>query len=179
MEELADLPYLDAVIRETLRIYAPVTTSLRVAIQDDVLPVSKPFVDRKGNVQHEIRIAKGHKVIMPIVGLNQSKELWGDDALDFKPERWEHPPEAISRVPGVWGQMLSFLGGARGCIGYRFAVTEMKVIIFTLLRAFEFELAVPRDDLRPAGTFLQRPALVSEPEKGTQLPMLVRPYTQE
>ena len=55
MEELGALPYLDAVIRETLRIYAPVTTSLRVAVQDDVLPVSQPFTDRKGNLQHEIR----------------------------------------------------------------------------------------------------------------------------
>ena len=97
--------------------------------------------------------------------------------------------------------MLSFLGGARGCIGYRFAITEcvlvhrlvsvrlgkaltsglyrMKVIVFTLVRAFEFELAVSAQDLRPAGTFLQRPALLSEPEKGTQLPMLIRPYVNE
>ncbi len=55
MEELAELPYLDSVIRETLRVYAPVTTSLRVAVQDDVLPVSKPFVDRNGLVQNQIR----------------------------------------------------------------------------------------------------------------------------
>ena len=52
-------------------------------------------------------------------------------------------------------------------------------IIFTLVRAFEFELAVSTEDLRPAGTFLQRPALLSEPEKGTQLPMLIRPYVNE
>ncbi len=55
MEELAELPYLDSVIRETLMVYAPVTTSLRVSVQDDVLPVSKPFVDRNGLVQNQIR----------------------------------------------------------------------------------------------------------------------------
>ena len=55
----------------------------------------------------------------------------------------------------------------------------MKALLFTLVRAFEFELAVSAEDLRPAGTFLQRPALLSEPEKGTQLPMLIRPYVNE
>ncbi|KAI0759033.1 cytochrome P450 [Fomes fomentarius] len=179
MEALAELPYLDAVIRETLRVYAPVTTSLRVAVQDDVLPISEPFVDRNGLVQNQIRITKGNKVVMPIDGMNQSKALWGDDSLEFRPERWESPPEAITNIPGVWGHILTFFGGARGCIGYRFAVTEMKVIIFTLVRSFEFELAVPRKDAQPTGTFLQRPALVSEPERGTQLPMFIRAYVHE
>ncbi len=55
----------------------------------------------------------------------------------------------------------------------------MKVIIFTLVRSFEFELAVPREDAQPTGTFLQRPALVSEPERGTQLPMVIRAYVHE
>ena len=43
-----------------------------------------------------------------------------------------------SAVPGVWGNLLSFLGGARSCIGYRFALAEMKAILFVLLRSLEF-----------------------------------------
>lgn len=48
MDELNALPYLDAVVRESLRIYAPVPSTIRVATQDDVLPLEKPFKDRNG-----------------------------------------------------------------------------------------------------------------------------------
>ena len=55
MDELSALPYLDCVVREALRVYPPIATTLRAACRDDVLPVSEPFVDRYGNVQNEIR----------------------------------------------------------------------------------------------------------------------------
>jgi hypothetical protein len=51
MDELNSLPYLDVVIRETLRVHAPVPATMRVAVQDDVVPLAKPFVDRKGVVR--------------------------------------------------------------------------------------------------------------------------------
>ena len=55
MDELNGLPYLDAVVRETLRVHAPVPMSYRMAVNDDTIPVSEPFVDRYGQVQDSIR----------------------------------------------------------------------------------------------------------------------------
>lgn len=55
MDQLNSLPYLDMVVRETLRVHAPVPSTMRVAMKDDVLPLSKPFTDRKGNVHEGIR----------------------------------------------------------------------------------------------------------------------------
>lgn len=55
MEELNSLPYLDAVVRETLRYYTPVPNTARVANRDDVIPLSKPFVDRYGVERRELR----------------------------------------------------------------------------------------------------------------------------
>ena len=55
MDELNALPYLDLVVRETLRIHAPVPSSVRTAMKDEVLPLSEPFVDRHGQVQDSIR----------------------------------------------------------------------------------------------------------------------------
>lgn len=55
MDELDALPYLDAVTRETLRVHAAVPVTVRVAVKDGVIPVSEPFVDRKGQVRKEIR----------------------------------------------------------------------------------------------------------------------------
>ena len=55
MDELNALPYFDAVIRETLRLYAPVSATLRMAMEEDVLPLDNPVVDRKGKVHDHIR----------------------------------------------------------------------------------------------------------------------------
>lgn len=54
MDELQALPYLDAVVREVLRLHSPVPMSGRVATQDDVLPLAKPIVDRHGVSRTEI-----------------------------------------------------------------------------------------------------------------------------
>lgn len=53
---------------------------------------------------------------------------------------------------------------------------RLKAILFTLIRAFEFELAVPAEDIVAKTEPLQRPSLLSEPEKRSQLPLLVKPY---
>ncbi|KAI0744951.1 cytochrome P450 [Earliella scabrosa] len=176
MEELNSLPYLEKVVHETLRLHAPVTFTSRVATRDDVLPVSAPYTDKDGNVRHEIPIGKGDRVLIPIAALHTSEEIWGADALEFNPDRWDNPPEAIKAIPGVWGHLLTFLGGPHACIGYRFSLVEMKALVFTLVRTFEFELAVPVEDIKPSGLFIQRPALRSEPAKGAQLPLIIRPY---
>ena len=57
MDDLNGLPYLDAVVRETMRLYSPVSIILKAADKDDFIPLSKPFTDRKGIVRHEIRFA--------------------------------------------------------------------------------------------------------------------------
>lgn len=52
----------------------------------------------------------------------------------------------------------------------------MKVLLFTLVRAFEFELAVPVEDIKKVFIIVTRPILESEREQGNQLPMLIKPY---
>ncbi|TBU30862.1 cytochrome P450 [Dichomitus squalens] len=176
MEDLNALPYLDLIIRESLRLYAPVTLTSRVAVHDDVLPLSEPITDKNGNVLHEIPIRKKQRIVIPILALQTSKRIWGEDAFEFKPERWEHPPEAIAAIPGVWSHLLTFLGGPHACIGYRFSLVEMKALVFTLIRRFEFELAVPAEQVVPQGQFLQRPAVTSDRKAGAQLPLIIRAY---
>lgn len=55
MDELNSLPYLDAVIRETLRFHTPIPATIRQATEDDVLPLQTPVVDKFGKVHHELR----------------------------------------------------------------------------------------------------------------------------
>ncbi|GLB35567.1 putative cytochrome p450 [Lyophyllum shimeji] len=178
MDELNALPYLDMVVRETMRLHAPVPTSMREAVRDDIIPLSKPFTDRKGVVHDTIKVRKGQALHIPIVVVNREKSIWGEDAMEFNPERWKSIPQAAGTIPGVWGNMLTFLGGPRACIGYRFSLVEMKALLFTLLRAFEFELAVPAKDIIKKSTIVQRPVLATDPDAGNQMPMLIRPVTR-
>ncbi|KAJ7658457.1 cytochrome P450, partial [Mycena rosella] len=99
--------------------------------------------------------------------------IWGPNANDFVPERWESP--ISSSVPGVWGNMMTFFGGPRSCIGYRFSLAEMKTLLFTLILDLEFELAVPVSDVGKKSTSVtQAPILNSDLKAGNQLPLLVR-----
>ncbi|KAJ6606201.1 cytochrome P450 [Mycena vulgaris] len=182
MDQLNELPYLDCIVRETLRIHAPVPSTIRIATQDDVVPLATPFTDVNG-IMHETlnsgkRTDENEHSMIPILAMNRDKAIWGPDAMEFIPERWESETPISNALPGVWGHMLTFIGGPRACIGYRFSLVEMKALLFTLVRAFEFELAVPAADIGKKSTIVQRPIVLSEPEAGTQLPLLVRRYVR-
>jgi len=107
MDDLNTLHYLDNVIRESLRLYAPLPGTLRVAVKDDILPLGQPFKDKNGKLRHEIRyesmstmkmltvfsddfvclpsrIVKGQTLTIPILTVNRLKSLWGEDAMEFK-----------------------------------------------------------------------------------------------
>jgi hypothetical protein len=60
MEQLNTLPYLEAVVREALRLYAPVSTTQRIAMHDAVIPLQKPFTDKHGVLQSTIRYGYSH-----------------------------------------------------------------------------------------------------------------------
>ncbi|KAJ7131021.1 cytochrome P450 [Mycena epipterygia] len=176
MDELNALPYLDWVIREAMRAYTPVATTFRVAMQDDVLPLSKPYVDRHGVVRDTIPPRKGTLIRVPIEAVHLDKDIWGPDAAEFRPERWACIPEAAKNIPSAWGNLLTFLAGPRNCIASRFSVVEMKSLLFTLVRAFEIDAAVPAGEIIPTSSALHRPRVRSELGKGAQLPLVLRRY---
>jgi cytochrome P450 len=55
MDDLNELPYMDAVVREILRLYPAVGSIVRQAGKDDFIPLNKPFTDTKGIEHNEIR----------------------------------------------------------------------------------------------------------------------------
>lgn len=52
----------------------------------------------------------------------------------------------------------------------------MKALLFTLVRDFEFELAVPASEIVKKTSVVTRPAIAGEVDKGSQMPLLVRQY---
>ena len=55
MEQLNSLPYLEGVVREALRLYAPVSATHRIAMHDAEIPLQKPFTDKQGVLRNTIR----------------------------------------------------------------------------------------------------------------------------
>ncbi|KAJ3881565.1 cytochrome P450 [Lentinula edodes] len=139
--ELTELPYLDAICRETLRLYAPASNVIRFARRDGVIPLHKPILGLDGTEMHEVAVPRGTTVFVSIFNANRNPDLWGKDADEWKPERWLSPlPEPLveARIPGVYSHLMTFIGGGRSCIGFKFSQLEMKVVISILVETFKF-----------------------------------------
>ncbi|KIM23164.1 hypothetical protein M408DRAFT_265479 [Serendipita vermifera MAFF 305830] len=179
MGELDSLVYLDAVVRESLRHHSVVDGTIKVATTDDVVPLEKPFVGTDGKTRNAIKVSKGDSFFVPILMMNVIEPIWGPDGREFNPDRWlgEGPPKASQSLPSVWGGQMTFSAGPRSCIGFKFALIEMKALLFTLIRGFQFELAVAPEEVIRRSAAVTRPVIKSEIDKGGQMPMIIRPFS--
>ncbi|CAE6430693.1 unnamed protein product [Rhizoctonia solani] len=176
MADLDKLPYLDNFVRECLRVHSPVPNVGREAAHNVQIPVSKPYKDKYGVEHGHISLQKGDMIIVPVLTLNNMKEIWGEDAEDFKPERWDNLPESVNEMPGVWGHLMTFIHGQRSCIGYRFSIVEMKALLYSLVRSIEFSID-PKVKIGRTVSAVTRPHVASEPEKGNQMPLICKPVS--
>ncbi|HAZ44811.1 MAG TPA: cytochrome P450 [Cyanobacteria bacterium UBA11369] len=136
------LPYLNAVCSETLRIYpVGMLTFPRVP----KVPVTLGGYD----------IAPG-TILMGSIYLTHQREDVYPEPKQFKPERF------LERQYSPY-EYLPFGGGARRCIGYAFALFEMKVALAKILSRYELELADNRE-VKPT-----RRGLVSAPNRSIQM----------
>ncbi|PCH40533.1 cytochrome P450 [Wolfiporia cocos MD-104 SS10] len=175
-DELNRLPLLDSVCRETLRLYPPATLSTRAPNKDVILSVGEPVIGIDGTVITEIAIPKGTEIIIGTLGCNTKKSLWGDDALEWKPNRWLSPlPSAVIKasIPGVYSNLMTFFGGKRACIGFKFSEMEMKVVLSVLLANFTFELTDKPIEWNVAGVWYPT---VGKESNTPQLPLKVGLY---
>ncbi|XP_063772981.1 cytochrome P450 3A9-like isoform X2 [Pseudophryne corroboree] len=116
-EILKKMEYLDMVIQETLRMYPPVGRLERV---------SKQTVEISG-----VTIPKGVVCMIPVYVLHHDSEYW-PDPQEFHPERFSKENRE-NHAPYTF---LPFGDGPRNCIGMRFAMLSMKVVISALLQHF-------------------------------------------
>lgn len=119
--------YLHAVCTETLRLWSPVSLTLRVAACDT--SINGQFVP------------KGTVIILSPWGVNTSTHLWGPDAREFKPERWLDADGKANNKGGAESNFsfLTFLHGPRSCIGQKFAQAEFACLLAAWVGRFETE----------------------------------------
>ncbi|KAF9886712.1 hypothetical protein FE257_011226 [Aspergillus nanangensis] len=116
--------YLQFVINETLRLYPAVPVNRRFALRDTTLPVGGG-----PSGLSPVYIRRGQPVVYSVFAMQRRRDLWGQDAEEFVPERWE------GRKPG-W-EYLPFNGGPRLCLGQQFALTEAAYVLVRLLQRFD------------------------------------------
>ncbi len=115
--DLPSLPYLDAVVRETLRLYPPAWSIGRLAAVD---------LDLAGH-----RLRKGTTVVVSPWVTHRDRRTF-EDPLAFRPERWLDG--LASRLPRL--SYFPFGAGPRSCIGASFAILEAQLVLATVLRRF-------------------------------------------
>lgn len=173
--DLDGMPYLAAVLKESMRFHPAIYQNYRQAAKDDVLPLSTPIKNTSGELIDSLPIPKGMKVIASIAGYQRNKEVFGKDANTFNPERWLNDILEKKRPTlGVYGNLLTFAGGVRTCIGWRFALYEVQTLTVEIINNFELLPTQELDRLRREACLVMLPTLEGEQEKGENLPLKVK-----
>ena len=127
LESLRAMPWLDAVIKESMRLIPPIGGSFRVMLADAEF--------------HGFTIPAGWRVVVGPRGAHREAAHWPDPGR-FDPARFL--AHAADRPPFAW---IPFGGGPRMCLGQHFAMLEMHVVLAMLLRESRWSL-VPGQDMR-------------------------------
>ncbi|KAJ7570360.1 hypothetical protein O6H91_01G117100 [Diphasiastrum complanatum] len=142
---LSQLKLVGLVLNESLRLY-PGTSVLARCTQRDT---------RLG----KLMIPKGTVLFIQLLVMMHNKELWGEDADDFSPERFSEGIAHAAKHPSAF---IPFSIGPRNCIGQVFALMEAKVVLCKLLQRFSFQLSP---------TYVHAPTqfIVIKPKHGMQI----------
>ncbi|KAJ7622599.1 fatty acid hydroxylase [Mycena polygramma] len=140
-EDFAKLPYLIAVMRETLRLAA--TAPIRQ---------TSPLADTTiGGGKYALK--KDSAILIHVWELHRDPAIWGEDAEDFRPERMlDGGFEALP--PNAW-QPFGF--GARACIGRAFAWQEVCLVMASVIQKFDLSFVDPSYTLEIKQTLTVKP----------------------
>ena len=135
MKHLSQLSYIDAIIKETLRLDSPINVFVVHAKKDTKLGGKYP-VTKDTAIECLLRV------------LHHDPAVWGEDANEFRPERMmDGGFEALP--PNAW---KPFGNGLRACIGRFFAEQEMRICLALLLQRFQLQLDDPSYELELKST---------------------------
>ncbi|KAF9001677.1 cytochrome P450 monooxygenase pc-bph [Cyathus striatus] len=139
-EQVKRLKYLEACINEALRLHGTIAVGLPRIVPEGGLAV---------NGRH---FPEGSILSVPTYTIHRNKEVWGEDADEYRPERWfEQNQAAMTKC------FNAFSYGPRGCVGRNLAYLELLVTTATIFRRYTFTLEDPSAPLNVCEGFLRKP----------------------
>ncbi|KAF8522334.1 cytochrome P450 [Gautieria morchelliformis] len=162
-DELMALPYLDAIVRETLRVYPPTSLFGRTTRKATTLPLEYPIRSQSGALISSIALPANTNIIISLLAANHNKQVWGEDASVWRPERWlTSSGERMGLGKYIDGSPGGEQGGGEegtpgnkngmkypgvyASIGFKFAEMEIKQILLTILSHVHLSLPASVDD---------------------------------
>ncbi|THH21149.1 hypothetical protein EW146_g362 [Bondarzewia mesenterica] len=134
------LPYLEAVINESIRIHSTSGVGLPRVVSEG------------GMIIHGKTFPEGTILSVPSYTIHRDIDVWGNDPDSFRPERWfEQDSDAIQKT------FNPFSFGPRACVGRNLANMELLIIISSILRRYHFVLEEPEKRLQTREGFLRKP----------------------
>jgi cytochrome P450 len=137
-EQYKRLNYLENVMYEAMRLYAPVPVLTRET-KNDV---------RLGKYD----VPKGTTIMLSVWAMHRSPAIWGDDVDCFRPERFDRgDARENKRHPFSY---MPFSLGPRDCIGRNLAIIEAKVVLSSILQRFDMSVAPGQPDEVPTDSYI-------------------------
>ncbi|AWB44626.1 NADPH--cytochrome reductase [Paenibacillus sp. CAA11] len=117
-KEVTQLKYIRTVLNESLRLW-PTAPGFSLYAKEDTV------------IGGKYEIKKGEQISIVLPELHRDKEAWGEDAEEFKPERFAEPGKIPAHAYKPFGN------GQRACIGMQFALHEANLVLGMILKHFE------------------------------------------
>ena len=138
--DLAKLTLIDRVFKESLRLW-PTAPAFTVQAREDTL------------IGGRYAVRRGQAIVVILPALHRDPHVWGEDADEFNPDRWEF--DRASTLPAnAW---KPFGNGQRSCIGRGFALQEATLFVAMLLQRFDLMPGDPNYQMKLKETLTIKP----------------------
>lgn len=147
---------MEATLKESMRKYPTVARgSMRVLVESDTFVLPTGVLKSRKNhhtanypYPDEVLIPKGAYIMVNFFALQNSKDIWGEDANEFHPERWLASSSFVSPSAYIGVGMhpneiafSPFSYGIRNCLGMNMALWEIRGVLSGILGKYRFEFA--------------------------------------
>ncbi|XP_030463202.2 alkane hydroxylase MAH1-like [Syzygium oleosum] len=137
-EHMHKMVYLHGALCESLRLYPSVPFQHKCPVKPDVLPSGH-------------KVDPSTKILFHMYAMGRMKSVWGEDCLEFRPERWISERGGIRHEPSY--KFLAFNAGPRTCLGKEVAFTQMKTVAAAVIHNYEVHV-VEGHPVRPSNSII-------------------------